>query len=295
MMSTNNENYVNDVNGATFTSGTSSDRGAPRDSQVVNQRNPYGVRVLGRGARSKNKRQSPPASPSGSSTNVPATRLERRMEAAQSIRTRDNVAHSRVNHHQLLLGNWNILTLTGKELELVEEAKRYHLDIVGVSSTKQRGSGTVDLDGGWKLFYSGADPSMSAQAGVGILTSPRLSDCVSDWIPLGSRVCMLKLKVLDLSLCLLQVYAPNATSEYQTFVDEVNDALLRVSATEFTVLMGNFNAHVGTDTDTWKGVIGKHGVTGLNENRRYLLQLCCSNGLRIMNTFFQLREVHKYT
>ena len=68
------------------------------------------------------------------------------MEAAQSIRTRDNVAHSRVNHHQLLLGYWNILTLIGKEL--VEEAKRYHLDIIGVSSTKQRGSGTVDLDGG---------------------------------------------------------------------------------------------------------------------------------------------------
>ena len=87
MMSINNENYVNDVNGAIFTSGTSSGRGAPRNSQVVIQRNPYGVRVLGRGARSKNKRQSPPASPSGSSTNVPATRLERRMEAAQSIRT----------------------------------------------------------------------------------------------------------------------------------------------------------------------------------------------------------------
>ena len=110
--------------------------GTPRSS-----RNPYGVQVLGRGARSKNKRQSPPASPSGSFTNAPATRLERRIEAAQSIRTRDNVAHSPVNHHQLLLGNWNILTLTGKELELVEEAKRYHLDIIGVSSTKRRGSG----------------------------------------------------------------------------------------------------------------------------------------------------------
>ena len=92
------------------------------------------------------------------------------MEAAQSIRTRDNVAHSRVNHHQLLLGNWNILT--GKELELVEEANRYHLDIIGVSSTKRRGSGTVDLDGGWKLFYSGADPSMSAQAGRGFSQAP---------------------------------------------------------------------------------------------------------------------------
>ena len=60
------------------------------------------------------------------------------------------------------------------------------------------------------FFYSGAYPSMSAQAGVGILTSARLSD----WIPLGSRVCLMKLKVLDRSLCLLQVYAPNATSEY---------------------------------------------------------------------------------
>ena len=73
--------------------------------------------------------------------------------------------------------------------------------------------------------------------------------------------------------------------------------LLNQSATESAkkVLMEDFNAHVGTDTDTWKGVIGKHGVTGLNENGRFLLQLCCSNGLRIMNTFFQHREVHKYT
>ena len=76
-----------------------------RDYQVIIQQNPYGVQVLGRRTRSKNKRQPPPASPSGSSTNMPATRLERQMEAAQSIHTQDNVAHSRVNHHQLLLGD----------------------------------------------------------------------------------------------------------------------------------------------------------------------------------------------
>ena len=74
------------------------------------------------------------------------------MDASQSIQIRDNVAHSRVNHRQLLLGNWNIFALTGKELEMVEEAKQYHLDIIEVSSTKRRGSETVDLDGRWKLF-----------------------------------------------------------------------------------------------------------------------------------------------
>ena len=102
----------------------------------------------------------------------------------------------------------------------------------------------MNLDGGWKLFYSGADPSMSAQARLAILTSPQFSDCVSGYIPLGSRVCMLKLKIVDQALCLLQVHAPNAASEYQTFVDEVNDALLQVSPTKSLVLMGDFNAHI---------------------------------------------------
>ena len=78
-------------------------------------------------------------------------------------------------------------------------------------------------------------------------------------------------------------------------MDEVNDALLRVAPTESIVLMGDFNAHIGMDNETWKGVIGRHGVPEFNENGRYLLQLCCSNGLCIMNTFFQHRDVYKYT
>ena len=79
----------------------------------------------------------------------------------------------------MLLGYRNVLALTGKQLELVDEAKTY-LDRVGVSSTKRRGSGIVDLDGGWNLFFSFADPSMSAKASVGILTSPWLSVYVFD-------------------------------------------------------------------------------------------------------------------
>ena len=49
---------------------------------------------------------------------------------------------------QLLLSNWNFLALAGKKLELLEEAKWYHFDIIGVSSNKNRSSATVDLDGG---------------------------------------------------------------------------------------------------------------------------------------------------
>ena len=256
------------------------------------------VQALGRGTRLKSKRHSPPASLLGSSTKVPATRLERRTRTAQSNRTEGYVAHFRKNHRILLLGNWNVLTLTGKELELVEEAKKCYLDIVGVSSTKRRGSGIIDLDVRWKLFYLGADPSMSAQVGVGIFTSPQLSDCVFDWITLGSPACMLKLKIKDRSLCLLQVCASNAGSKYQAFVDfvdDVNNAFQRVESTESTILMGEFNANIGTDSETRKSVIAKRGDPAFNENSRYLLQLCFSNRRCIMNIFLQHRDVHKYS
>ena len=39
---------------------------------------------------------------------------------------------------------------------------------------------------------------------------------------------------------LLQEYTTNATEENQAFVNEVNDAFLRVSSTEFAVLLGDF-------------------------------------------------------
>ena len=89
---------------------------------------------------SKRKRHFPPGSLLGSSTNVPATRLERRLRIAQSNRTQGYIAHFRKNYHRLLLGYWNVFTLTGKELKLVKKAKKYHLDIVGVSFTKRSGS-----------------------------------------------------------------------------------------------------------------------------------------------------------
>ena len=166
---------------------------------------------------------------------------------------------------------------------------------MGISSTKRRGSGTVELNGGWKFFYSGVDAAMSAQAGVGLLVSPNIAECVVDWVPLGGRVCLLKLRLQERSLCILQVYAPNIESQYEAFLEEVEVALGKATSSESLVLLGDFNAHVGIDNATWKGVIGQHGDPDINKNGRCLLQFCATNGLCIMNTFFQHKRIHKYT
>ena len=156
--------------------------------------------------------------------------------------------HIRVgpNSRDLAIGNWNVSLLTGKEQELVCEAQQYRLDVEGISSTKRRGSGTVELNGGWKIFYSGVDAAMSALAGV----SPNIAECVVDWVPLGGRVCLLKLRLQERSLCISQVYAPNIESQYKAFLEEVEVALGKATSSEFLVLLGDFNAHVGIDNAT---------------------------------------------
>ena len=149
------------------------------------------VRALGRGARSKSKLHSPPqADRYWKPINAFATCLGRQMGAAHSICTRIGS-----KQRDLCMGNWNVSSLNGKEQELVWEAEQYHLDIVAVSSTKCRNSDAVDLNEGWKLFYLGVDVTMSAQARVVIFVSARLAHCVTAWIPLGGRVCLLKLRL----------------------------------------------------------------------------------------------------
>ena len=82
------------------------------------------------------------------------------------------------NCRDIVIGNWNVLSLTGKEQELVRETRHYCLDIVRISSTKRRGSGTVEMNGGWKIVYSDVDVAMSAEAGPGLLASLNIAECV---------------------------------------------------------------------------------------------------------------------
>ena len=51
------------------------------------------------------------------------------------------------------IGTWNVRSIKGKEVELVNEVKKYKVDKLGITETKKKGRGVENL-GSRKLIYS---------------------------------------------------------------------------------------------------------------------------------------------
>ena len=98
-------------------------------------------------------------------------------------------------------------------------------------------------------------------------------------------------------LSVLTVYAPTmqATEEsIMSFYETLRTTISSVPKEEKLIILGDFNARVGQEHQTWNA-LGRYGIGKANNNGLLLLQLCSELDLVISNTFFRQKLKHKVT
>ena len=123
------------------------------------------------------------------------------------------------------------------------------------------------------ILYSGT-PS-SHLYGVAILLVPLARAAAGNVLePVSERILRIHLKC-DLSfMIVVSVYAPtnlsNTTSEVvsasEAFYSQIQDTVSSVPPSDLLVILGDFNAHVGSNHSSRNSVTSPHGIGECNEN-----------------------------
>jgi len=106
-----------------------------------------------------------------------------------------------------------------------------------------------------------------------------------------------KLKAELLSIVIIQVYMP--TSEYEDdevekFCDTIEEILEEDGKGDTnSIILGDWNSVVGEES--YKNIVGSHGIGRWNHRGQMLIDFCERNGLIVTNTWFKKPQRRLYT
>ena len=197
------------------------------------------------------------------------------------------------------IGNWNVRTLytSGNIALAAKEMTNRGIDIIGISETHWTGQGQMELADGETIIYSGRDDDNHRQ-GVGILMSKAAARSLIDWTPVNERIIQARYHSQHIKLTLIHTYAPTEDAEEQTkdeFYMRLQDVLDKRNKHDMLIVTGDMNAKVGSESQDYERVMGKHGLGRRNNNGERLCEMCDMNELVITGTLFPHKDIHKAT
>lgn len=195
------------------------------------------------------------------------------------------------------MATWNIKSIQGKESELEDEFEKLEIEILATTETKKKGKGIYKFPKGNIFVYSGVIQEKRAAAGVGCLIQGKLEKQIQSWNAWSERILSVEMKSeRNEKKSIIIVYGPNEDDKAvnkQHFWDQLTEAIETAKGRLY--IIGDFNSRVGMSDEEYRTVIGKWGENVRNDNGRRMIDFCLVNNLIITNTFFQHKDIHKYT
>nr|KAG5701564.1 hypothetical protein BaRGS_024814 [Batillaria attramentaria] len=132
------------------------------------------------------------------------------------------------------------------------------------------------------------------------MLAPEAQRALIGWEPVNSRIITAKFitKKKDINLNIIQCYAPTNDAEEEKkddFYQQLQTVIDRGGAKDMTILMGDFNAKIGSDNTGYEDTMGTHGLGQMNENGERFANFCALNQLVIGGSIFPHKRIHKAT
>ena len=201
------------------------------------------------------------------------------------------------------IGAFNVQTMfqTGKAAQIAAEKERYNIEILGLSETRWVKTGQRLLNNRQWILYSGhPEEDADHSEGVAIMLSKSAKKSLLSWEGHGPRhmTAQFTTKNKGINMNIIQGYAPTNDSDPEAkdqFYDKLQSLFDQFPKKDVNIVMGDFNAKIGSDNTGAEEVMGKHGLGEANDNGERFTNFCAMNDMVIGGSVFPHKRIHKVT
>ena len=97
---------------------------------------------------------------------------------------------------------------------------------------------------------------------------------------------------------IVQCYAPTNDKTDETkeeFYNQLHDIMSNLGDKNVNLIMGDFNANIGSDNQRYENVMGVNGLGVMNDNGERFVNACAANNIVIGGSVFPHKRIHKAT
>lgn len=200
-------------------------------------------------------------------------------------------------HESYNIATLNTRTLRTSEslLELDNALKDIKYDILGISEMRRLEEKISEYDE-YILYQKG---KTAGQHGVGFLIKKYLKQYIQELIGISDRLALLNIKFPNYKKIwsIIQVYAPTEQAE-QSILDSFYEDLSQIlnnHSDNYIILMGDFNAQVGSKQNSCEYTLGPFGYGKRSKNGQRLVEFLLEHNLTLLNSMFKKKAKNKWT